>query len=85
VLKHDAAYADPRVLKAILALLTNTLYHLNGYQQQQLLTQSIQALVDIITNEETSLDCKSLSIVLESFDTLLSHDQIGSLLTESVK
>lgn len=86
-MKHDTAYADPRILKATLILLTNTLYNLDGHQQLQhdILTQSMHALVNILTNDETVLDCKSLSIVLESFNTLLSHYQIGTLVTESVK
>jgi hypothetical protein len=86
-LNHEAAYTDPRVLKATLVLLTNTLYNLDRHQQQQqtLLTQSMHALVNIMINDKTTLDCKSLSIVLESFDTLLGHDQIGTLVTESVK
>lgn len=53
-------------------------------QQPAILTQCTHALVKIMMNDDTVLDCKSLSIVLSSFDNLLGHEGIGALVTESV-
>lgn len=74
-------YSDSRVLKANLELLTNAMYK---DQQPAILTQCTHALVKIMMNDDTVLDCKSLSIVLSSFDNLLGHEGIGALVTESV-
>ncbi|KAF1800470.1 hypothetical protein FB192DRAFT_1380882 [Mucor lusitanicus] len=82
VLKHDALYSDSRVLKACLELLTSAMYK---DQQPAILAQCTHALVKIMMNDDTALDCKSLSIVLASFDSLLDHKDIGALVTESGK
>ncbi|CEP11303.1 hypothetical protein [Parasitella parasitica] len=82
VLKHDMMYSDSRVLKASLELLTSALYK---DQQPAILTQCTHALVQIMMNNDAALDCKSLSIVLASFDSLLGHEAIGALVTESGK
>ncbi|KAL9539350.1 hypothetical protein MBANPS3_010310 [Mucor bainieri] len=82
VLKHDMLYSDSRVLKACLELLTSAMYK---DQQPAILAQCTHALVKIMMNDDTALDCKSLSIVLASFDSLLGHKDIGALVTESGK
>ncbi|CAO0803180.1 unnamed protein product [Mucor circinelloides] len=82
VLKHDMLYSDSRVLKACLELLTSAMYK---DQQPAILAQCTHALVKIMMNDDAALDCKSLSIVLASFDSLLGHSDIGALVTESGK
>lgn len=74
-------YSDSRVLKACLELLTSAMYK---NQQPAILAQCTHALVKIMMNDDAALDCKSLSIVLASFDSLLGHNDIGALVTESV-
>ncbi|KAI8642330.1 armadillo-type protein [Parasitella parasitica] len=76
VLKHDVMYSDSRVLKASLELLTSAMYK---DQQPAILTQCTHALVQIMMKEDAAMDCKSLSIVLASFDSLLGHEDIGAL------
>ncbi|KAI7908207.1 armadillo-type protein [Cokeromyces recurvatus] len=81
VLEDEQLYSDPRVLKSILALLTNTLWYIKQAEQYQpILKRAIQSLVKM--SDETSLDCKSLSLVLDTLNVLLGHDQIGVLVTE---
>lgn len=87
ILNSESCYSDPRVLKASLTLLATALYNMESTtSQQKLLSKAIISLVKIMDDENrpVALDCKSLSIVLESFDNLLAHDQIGTLVTASV-
>lgn len=37
-----------------------------------------------MVDDNTVLDCKGLSIVLDSFEELLKHDEIGSFVMTSV-
>lgn len=83
VLDEKVFYSDPRVLKSCLDLLTTCLYTMT--KTEELLTQSLYSLVHVLTDDAVLLDCKSLVIVLQAFDTLLAHDEIGALVTESVK
>lgn len=85
VLDEETFYSDPRVLKSCLNLLTTSLYTMSNLKtQQNLLTKSLYSLVQVLSDDAVLLDCKSLVIVLEAFDNLLSHDEIGTLVTESV-
>lgn len=85
MLDCETSYSDPRVLKNALELLKTTLESMtHNDKQQELLTKAIYSLVKIMNDDFTTLDFKSLSIVLTSFDNLLSHDQIGTLVTEHV-
>lgn len=85
MLDFETCYSDPKVLKAVLVLLTITLKSMtNRENQQMLLTKATHSLVTIMDDDHTTLDYKSLTIVLQSFDNLLSHDQLGTLVTESV-
>lgn len=74
-------YSDSRVLKAALDLLTSAM---SKDPQPAMLTQCTHALVKIMMDDDAALDCQSFSIVLASFDTLLGHEEIGPLVTESV-
>ncbi|KAI8077520.1 hypothetical protein BDF21DRAFT_439038 [Thamnidium elegans] len=75
ILGNSVFYSDARVLKSCLTLLETSLYN---HKQPELLTKSIRSLIDMMDES----DCKSLVIILEAIDNLLSHDQIGTLLTE---
>ncbi|KAI9259964.1 hypothetical protein EDC94DRAFT_635351 [Helicostylum pulchrum] len=75
ILSNSVFYSDARVLKSCLTLLETSLYN---HKQPELLTKSIRSLVDMMDES----DCKSLVIILEAIDNLLSRDQIGTLLTE---
>lgn len=82
---NEECYSDPRVLKSTLELLTTTLENIQDDEnQQKLLTKAMHSLVKIMDDDYTALDFKSLSIILTSFDYLLSHDQLGTLVTEHV-
>lgn len=85
MLDSEACYSDPKVLKAALVLLTITLQNMiKREDQQNLLTKATHSLVTIMDDDHTTLDYKSLTIVLKSFEDLLDHDQLGTLVTESV-
>lgn len=82
VLDNAVFYSDPRVLKSCLDLLTTSLY---TKADPKVLSQSLYSLVHVLSNDSVLLDCKSLVIVLQAFDTLLAHQALGTLVTESVR
>ncbi|OBZ83108.1 hypothetical protein A0J61_08840 [Choanephora cucurbitarum] len=86
VLKYKVIYTDTRVLKEALGLLTDTLLGMEKTDilQETLLHSSISSLVAIMT-EDNELDCKALSILLSSIQSLLIHDRIGGLIVLSGK
>lgn len=84
VLDSETCYSGPKVLKAALVLLTITLQNMiKREDQQNLLTKATHSLVTIMDDDHTTSDYKSLTIVLKSFEDLLGHDQLGTLVTES--
>ncbi|KAI9365601.1 armadillo-type protein [Pilaira anomala] len=75
ILDNSLFYSDGRVLKSCLTLLLTSLQH---YEQPELLNKSIHSLINMLEQS----DFKNLVIILESFDHLVGHDKIGTLLTE---
>ncbi|KAI8877524.1 hypothetical protein K501DRAFT_230121 [Backusella circina FSU 941] len=85
VLSRSSLFSDQRVLKATLALLTTSLYSFVKLNMldciPDIVAKSINLLVDML--DKTALNCRSIGLVFESFNTLLSHDHIGILVAES--
>ncbi|KAF7727087.1 hypothetical protein EC973_008050 [Apophysomyces ossiformis] len=85
VVEINSLSSEQRVLKAALNLVLLSLYHIvdltTTYDTHQGLSKSMNLMIQKLN--EVNIDCRIVSILLETFEVLLGHEKLGVLVMQS--